>query len=141
MCVYLYIDKVITGAACGIGKATAHKFAKSGHKLLLLDTNEEALGKLVDELASEQGTEKNIDRINWEATKCMSIVEDVSESIEIFHRAVSDACSYFKCGVSCLVNNAGIMCLGDIATQDEEEWLKMFKVNAVIYICIYISFK
>ena len=47
---------LITGAASGIGSATAKLFADEGAKLALLDINAEALEKLAGEIR-EAGTE------------------------------------------------------------------------------------
>ena len=71
-----------------------------------------------------------MDRVNWRDAKCMAIAADVSSYDEL-HSAIRDACSFFSTGVACLVNNAGLMCLGKIATQDVGEWAKMFEVNTV----------
>ena len=38
---------VVTGAASGIGKATALEFAKAGHKMSLVDCDEERLKKII----------------------------------------------------------------------------------------------
>lgn len=43
---------LITGAASGIGKATALQCAEMGAKLILFDLNEEGLGKVKDEIPS-----------------------------------------------------------------------------------------
>ena len=57
---------------------------------------------------------------------------DVAEDgYDALHRAISETCSYYKRGVACMVNNAGVMSLGDIATQLSSEWEKMFKINSV----------
>ena len=45
---------VITGAASGIGRATASIFAKKGHPLLLVDLDEKHLEQVVAELEEEQ---------------------------------------------------------------------------------------
>ena len=49
---------VITGAASGIGRSTAHLFAKEGYPLLLIDVDEKNLNELVDELTKEQHFKK-----------------------------------------------------------------------------------
>ena len=43
---------LITGAAAGIGKALAQRFAEAGADLLLLDINEAGLGQLAEDLGA-----------------------------------------------------------------------------------------
>ncbi|HSY21289.1 MAG TPA: SDR family NAD(P)-dependent oxidoreductase [Polyangiaceae bacterium] len=47
---------VVTGAASGIGRAMAARFARAGMRLVLADIEEEPLGLVRDELASEGGS-------------------------------------------------------------------------------------
>jgi NADP-dependent 3-hydroxy acid dehydrogenase YdfG len=123
---------VITGAASGIGRATAHLFAKEGYPLLLIDVDEKNMNELVDEITEEQHFKKTIDKVNWLDAKCSSIVLDVAENGDnALHRAISETCSYYKRSVACMINNAGVMSLGDVATQHSSEWENMFKINAI----------
>ena len=46
---------VVTGAAAGIGRATAMRFAEEGANVALLDVNEEGVIKLAEELCNSQG--------------------------------------------------------------------------------------
>lgn len=99
---------VITGASSGIGEATAKLFSKEGHALLLLARRIEKLEKL-----------------NLPNTMCRKV--DVTD-YEGYKTAVNEAEKEYG-PVDALVNNAGVMLLGDIAVQDPKEWKQMFDVN------------
>ncbi|MCW3789413.1 SDR family oxidoreductase [Plebeiibacterium sediminum] len=99
---------VITGASAGIGLATAKQFAKLGHPLLLLARRV-----------------KPMQALNLENTICMSL--DVTDR-KAFEDAVRLAESQFG-AVGAIVNNAGIMLLGNIVSQDPKEWDAMLDVN------------
>jgi len=99
---------VITGASSGIGEATAKLFSKNGHPLLLLARRVE-----------------KIKGFNLPNTLCEKV--DVTD-INAIKNAVTKAEAQFG-DVDCIINNAGLMLLGDIATQDPLEWKKMFDVN------------
>lgn len=101
---------VITGASSGIGKATAIKLSEEGHPLLLLARRKEKLEEL-----------------NLPNTICRSV--DVTD-IESFRSAVKEAEEKFG-KVDCLVNNAGIMLLGEAHNQDPKEWQRMLDVNVM----------
>jgi len=85
-------DKVclITGGAAGIGKATAHKFASEGAKVILCDVDENAGQELAEELGGG-ALFYQVDVTNREAVQAW-----VEEVVEKFGR------------VDVLVNNAGI---------------------------------
>lgn len=99
---------VITGASSGIGAATAASFSKSGHPLLLI-------ARRVDRLEA----------LNLPDTICAGV--DITD-LEGLKKAVADAEAKYG-PVDCIVNNAGVMLLGDAPVQDPAEWQKMFDVN------------
>ncbi|CAF3403412.1 unnamed protein product [Rotaria sp. Silwood1] len=100
---------VITGASSGIGEACARSFSAAGHPLLLIARRLDRLQalKLPDNVICAQ-----VD------------VTDRAKLKEVIEKAVE------KYGpVDCLVNNAGVMLLGKVQTQNPEEWQRMFDVN------------
>lgn len=99
---------VITGASSGIGAATARVFAKAGHPLLLL-------ARRLDRLTA----------LDLPRTRLAAV--DVTD-LGSFVRAVVAAESEFG-PADLLVNNAGCMLLGQLDTQDPEEWRRMLDVN------------
>lgn len=101
---------VITGASSGFGIEMAKAFAKDGYSLLLLARRIEKMEAL--ELPN---------------TLCRKV--DVTNKEE-FEAAVREAeAKYGKTDL--IVNNAGVMLLGDIATQDAKEWKTMLDVNVM----------
>lgn len=98
---------VITGASSGIGQAAAGLFQEAGYALLLL-----ARSKL---------------EVNHPST--MTAQVDVTD-IKGFEQAVKAAEAKFG-PVDCLINNAGVMLLGEMDTQDPQEWQKMLDVNVM----------
>lgn len=101
---------VITGASSGIGRATAIRFANLGHPLLLLARRIEKLEEL-----------------NLPNTLCRKV--DVTD-LDSFQAAVNEAESQFG-EVDLIVNNAGIMLLGNAITQNPQEWQQMLNVNVM----------
>lgn len=99
---------VITGASSGIGLALAKEFSKNGHPLLLLARRIERL----QELNLPNTLSKKVD------------VRD----IESFRDAISEAEKIYG-DVDLLINNAGLMQLGDVETQDVNEWNNMIDIN------------
>jgi len=101
---------VVTGASSGIGQAIAKHFSILGHPLLLL-------ARRVDKLTE----------LNLPNTLCLQV--DVTD-LAAFSTAVTTAEEVYG-PVDCLVNNAGIMLLGQVHNQDAKEWQTMFDVNVV----------
>lgn len=101
---------VITGASSGIGEATAKALSAQGHALLLLARRVEKL-----------------DALNLPNT--MTAKVDVNDR-EAFKAAIEAAEAKFG-PVDGIVNNAGIMLLGEFAEQDPKEWEQMFQVNVI----------
>lgn len=101
---------VITGASSGIGAAMAQRFSEAGHPLLLVARRLE-----------------KIEALGLPNTMCRKV--DVTDSAG-FVAAIKEAETAYG-PVDCLINNAGVMLLGQIDTQDANEWQKMFDVNVM----------
>ena len=101
---------VITGASSGIGAAIAQRFSEAGHSLLLL-------GRRVEKMEA----------LNLPDTLCRKV--DVTDP-QAFRSAIAEAETLYG-PVDCLINNAGLMMLGQIDTQDPNEWQKMYDVNVI----------
>jgi len=101
---------VITGASSGIGEATAKRFSEAGYPLLLLARRLERL-----------------EALNLPNTICLKV--DVTDK-KAFRLAIAEAEAKFG-PTECLINNAGVMLLGDVSQQDPDEWRKMFDVNVL----------
>ena len=107
---------VITGAASGMGRAMARRFAAEGARLVLADLQTEKLEKVAGELA-EAGHE-----VAYE-------VVDVSEAADV-ERLIGRAQSDFGT-VNTLCNNAGILDnLTPLHDTDEALWDRLLDVNA-----------
>ena len=95
---------LITGAASGIGRATAELLARNGHELALVDT-----GDLADVLTRHGGVTR--------------IVGDVSS--EDFWNDADPALA----GLTHAVINAGVSSGGPIDQLDFAEWRRVMSVN------------
>ncbi|WP_104400949.1 SDR family oxidoreductase [Vibrio penaeicida] len=101
---------VITGASSGIGEATAKKLSAEGYSLLLLARRIEKL-----------------EALNLPNTLCRKV--DVT-NVKSFEAAIAEAEEAFG-PVDGLINNAGVMLLGNAHEQDPQEWKTMFDVNVM----------
>ncbi|MGL4676546.1 MAG: SDR family oxidoreductase [Brevinema sp.] len=99
---------VITGASSGIGAATAKKFSKEGHPLLLL-------ARRVEQMEALKLTNTLCDQV------------DIRDKNALY-QAIKKAEEQFG-DLDCLVNNAGVMLLGHPEIQEEDEWDTMIDIN------------
>ncbi|MCH4009588.1 SDR family oxidoreductase [Companilactobacillus sp.] len=103
---------VITGASSGFGAEIAKIFNADGYPLLLLGRREEKLAEVA----------KNFDNV-------MTDTVDVT-NYEQFEKAIRKAeAKYGKTDL--LVNNAGVMLLGNVQNQDPKEWQTMMDTNVM----------
>lgn len=105
---------LITGAAKGIGRATAEEFGRAGATLVLTDRDEEALLKASDELRALGAAVHNrvVDVTDQQA------VEELAGWVE---RTLG--------GLDILVNNAGVGYQGALAETSMETWRRLVDVN------------
>lgn len=110
---------VVTGASSGIGKATVLKFVEEKYPVLMLARREDRLKAIVEEAKTSFP----------ESPVPIASAVDVTD-FDAMSKAIEDAEAMFG-AVSLLVNNAGTMLLGDIATQARTEWKRMLDVNVM----------
>ncbi len=109
---------VVTGAARGIGLATAEKFLAEGWHVVLLDIAGEALTRTSENLAAE----------NLAATTdVMPITCDVAE-VEQVNAAIAQALARFG-RIDALVNNAGTAVFKPLMETSFAEWQRVLDVN------------
>ncbi|HMN78620.1 MAG TPA: SDR family NAD(P)-dependent oxidoreductase [Burkholderiaceae bacterium] len=103
---------IVTGAASGMGRATAHLFADEGAKVAVTDVT--PVDAVVAEIAGAGGTARG-----WQL--------DVSKKADI-DRVVGEIAAHFG-GIDILINNAGISRHGPIdADEWEERWAQSLDV-------------
>ena len=105
---------IITGASSGLGKATAHRLAKSGARLVLAARREERLVELRDAIVEQGGD-------------AIYKVTDVTDRAQVESLAKAAKEAYGRIDV--LINNAGLMPLSPLDELKVEEWDKMIDVN------------
>lgn len=101
---------IITGASSGIGAATAVAFSKAGYPLLLL-------ARRLDKLKA----------LNLPNTLCEQV--DVTD-INAMRSAIANAEEKFG-KADCIINNAGVLLLGNVENQHPSEWQHMLNVNVM----------
>ena len=115
---------VVTGAASGIGRATALAFAREGANLVIADLKAEALAPV----------QKDIEALG---VQCLAYAVDVSnpEAIQAFAEAVKARFG----APHVLINNAGIGYLGLFLQSDLQHWKRILDVNVmgVVHGCYY----
>lgn len=105
---------IVTGAASGIGAATAQRLAEEGARLMLADLDEERLREVAEPL--EKG-----------GCKVVYLRTDVAKCEEV-ERLVERAIAHFG-HLDVIVNNAGIASFGHVTEITPEHWRKVMAVD------------
>ena len=106
----------ITGAAGGLGSATARMLARHGARVFLTDLDATSTARLADEINNELGAQTA-----WSAAQD---VRDEAVWIQVLEQAAKA-----MGGLSVLVNNAGIGSLGSIENVTLKEWQRVMSIN------------
>ena len=112
---------LVTGAAVGIGRATAVKFASEGTRVVAIDLNKEKLESLKSEVEQAGGS-------------VLTLVCDVSDENAV-NSAIAEAKEHFG-HIDILVNNAALWrCHSSFVETPVEDWKKYLDVNvmSVVY--------
>ncbi|MEM7091468.1 MAG: SDR family NAD(P)-dependent oxidoreductase [Actinomycetota bacterium] len=114
-------DKVvcITGAASGIGRATAQRVHDEGASVAIADLDGDGAQGLAAELG-ERTVAIQLDVTDYSAVEAM-----VSTAVETFS------------GLDVIFNNAGVSSMGRVDELDPDEWHRVIDIdlNAVFYGC------
>ena len=105
---------LITGAASGIGKAIALKFASEGANIAIVDID-------------KQSSEKLTSAIKAQGCKAIYVECDVTNETHVNH-AVESTVNQLG-ALHILVNNAGVSPLKPLDEIDLEEWNKVLAIN------------
>ncbi|GIW40368.1 MAG: oxidoreductase [Candidatus Binatia bacterium] len=110
-------DKVVlvTGAASGMGRATALLFAEEGARVMVADVQERGARETAEEIRNRGG---DADFVVGDVSVRKDAVGYVEATVRRFGR------------LHVLVNNAGVEAFADLVHTSDEAWEKMFGVNA-----------
>ena len=105
---------VVTGAASGIGKASAAAFAAEGMRIVLADVNDERLAESVREIQSRGG-------------QAVGVHCDVArdEHIAALHRSAREAYG----PVDLVMSNVGVLVLGEPAEIPIDAWQRVLDID------------
>ncbi len=113
---------VVTGAASGMGRATAALFADEGAKVAVIDINEASLELVAGEIAGAGYPVRG-----WPL--------DVADLAAI-NRVIPEVADHFG-GIDILVNNAGVGAGGPVDGDDyEQKWRRAFDVLITAHVRI-----
>jgi len=108
---------LVTGAASGIGRACAERFAEEGAHVVVTDVDLELAKQVAQSIIDKHGLRRAI-----------AVRLDVASEEDV-ERAFATAVREYG-GVDVVVSNAGISSFGSLDTLPAAEWDRAFAVNA-----------
>lgn len=111
---------VITGAARGLGRGIAHRFAAAGYAVVLADQDESVVN--------------TAERIAHEGGRSRAVITDVTVPDQV--TGLFDAAERTYGGVDVSVHNAGVISINKVADISEQEWDRVLAVNTKgVFLC------
>lgn len=108
---------LITGAARGIGLATARRFLAEGWSVAVLDIDGAAQAAAADALGEGPGGPDRVLALTADVAEEAEVAEALSQTAERFER------------LDALVNNAGVAVFKPVMETRAEEWRRVLDVN------------
>jgi 3-oxoacyl-[acyl-carrier protein] reductase len=105
---------VITGAASGIGQATALRFAKEGARVVVCDINQTGIDNVVSEIVAAGG-------------QAIGYVVNVTDKASITAMVAGVKTQWSR--VDVLVNNAGIVADAQLSKMTDEQFDRVIDIN------------
>jgi NAD(P)-dependent dehydrogenase (short-subunit alcohol dehydrogenase family) len=105
---------IVTGAASGIGLASAFTFAREGARVVIVDVNRD-------------GGERAVQKIVAEGGEAVFECADISREA-VVSRIVADTLARWK-RIDILFNNAGVVLVKPLEETAEAEWDRLMAIN------------
>ena len=105
---------LITGAASGIGRETAQRFAEEGAAVVCVDLDGAGAARVAHAIGGKGGT-------------ALSVPADLTDADEV--RRMADEALSARGAIDILVNNAGVSILGGVAELTEADWQHEIDTN------------
>ena len=105
---------VVTGAASGIGRETALRFAEEGAGVVCADRDAAGAGAVSAEIAAAGGS-------------AFAVACDIASESDV--ERLADEALAARGRVDVLVNNAGVTILGGVAELSEADWRREIDIN------------